>query len=115
MIWNVGLHGADHAKIIDRRTDFWKYFAHFNATLTAFAEGERRLHQIANFSIVGISFWSSPGHLLAIVSSECRFWVEGIYLRPASIHEEKNDILGLGKEMRLPWIKGTPRIGHETA
>jgi hypothetical protein len=115
MIWNIGLHGTDHAKIIDRRTDPRKYFTHFNATSAVFAEGERRLHQIPYFAVVSVGFWRSSRHPLPVVFGERWLGVEGIHLRPAPIQEEKDDILGLGTEVWFLRIKRTPRIGHEPA
>ena len=42
------------------------------------------------------------GQRLALILHEARFAVEGVHLRDASVHEEKDDALGSRAEVRLP-------------
>ena len=98
MIGDVGVHRADDAEVIGPVTDLGEDLAHFQAALPATAKFERRAHQAARLAL---GLRRTARHRLPVIARQHRFGIERIHLRHAAIHEEKNDALDLGREVRL--------------
>ena len=82
VIRDVGIHGANHAAIVNALTQFGENLADFDAALAAAMKLERRAEEAAGFAF---GFEVAGGHGLAAVLLEQRFGVEGIHLRRAAV------------------------------
>src|SRR5579872_949854 len=98
--------GAEHANIIDARTNRRKKIAHFDPALTVRPELPGRLHQSPDLAL-GERERPLKWQRLAMVFREFRFVIEGIDAGGPAMHEQKDDALGARREMgwtRLQWI-----------
>src|SRR5262245_44972130 len=96
VVWPIGVHGANHANIIDPLGQVGKDIADLNTALSILLKVEGRLHQIASASLcLRITAWSR----FAVILIEHWLRIESIDMgRPAS-HKEVNDMLGFRWEV----------------
>src|SRR5437867_3999562 len=97
MVGGIGVHRSNDTNIIDTLADMRKEFTYFDAALAIFFETERRAHQVAGLTL---GYRISTGHRLPMKLGQQGLRVKGVDLGWAAIHKEKNDVLGLGCEMR---------------
>ena len=106
MVGHIGVHATQHANVVDTFADIRENLADLDPRLPIFLELERRLHQVA-----GRPFGLDVGcrGLLTVILRQQRFRIEGIHLRRTTVHEEMNDALGFGLEVR--GFRGQRRTG----
>ena len=88
MIGDIGGHGADDAEVIGVLGGVMEEFADFEAAFTVAGEFEGRAEGGAGGSFC---FESVEGDRFAVLFREFRFWIEGVDLGGAAIHEEVDD------------------------
>jgi hypothetical protein len=99
VIPDVRMHGADDAEIVDGIAHSREDLRDRDSALAAAAKSKGRSHQGAR-GPVGPDL--GAGERFAVVASQRRFGVEGVDLGKTAIEEEKDDVLGPGREMRIP-------------
>ena len=104
VIGDLGMHRANHAKIIGMRPDAWKKLGDSESALAIFFKGKRRLHGHASGSL-GPEF---ERDFLAVVFRQFGLGVEGVHLRGATVHKEMNHRLGFPRSL---WSLGRERAG----
>ena len=101
MVRVVRFHGVDHAQIVDNRAGMRKKFAHLRAALAAWLEFPIGLFEkpleLAEFALPIID-----RDRFAMVGKELGLMIEGIDVRNAAGHVQKDDPLRFGGKMRLP-------------
>jgi hypothetical protein len=90
------MHGTNNADVVDAFSHLRKYFAHFDSALAVLFETERRAQQISGLAL---GFQVGRRHRLAVVLGKQRLRIEGINLRRPAVEEEKDDMLGFGREV----------------
>ena len=116
----VGEHGADEAEIVGALGDLGKQLADPQAGLPALLEFPvglfEKLHLAPVLLREGVEHFLR--HLIGrvVVGDELRFVVEGIHMRDAAAHVEKDHALGARREMRglgRERIVGRGRCGEQ--
>jgi len=97
VIGAVGVHGTDHADVVDALADIGEYLAELDAALSEFLELKWGLQQVAGFAL-GLQV--GGGHRLAVVLGEHRLGVEGVHLAWAAVEKQEDYALGFGGEVR---------------
>ncbi len=98
-----GVHAVQEAEIIDVAGHVRKQLGDPAAGFAVLGEFPGRLHDSLRriaFAGVGSLAGVVKRHLLAIVRGEPRLVVERIDLADAALHEQKDDALGTGSEVR---------------
>ena len=103
MIEGFGVHGTDQRDIIDAGADLREARGNFNAGFAVALELVRAAEQHG-----GVFLQKSKTNvlcegirqLLAVHLIELRFWIEKIDLAGAALHEKKNALLRLRREVR---------------
>ena len=96
MIGDVGIHRLQHAHVVDAPAQIREDLAHLRPALAVLLELEWRLHQIAGLALV---IGDGARQRLAVVLLQHRLVIEGVHLRRAAVHEQENNVLGLGLEI----------------
>jgi hypothetical protein len=104
VIWDVRVHRADDADVVDTASDLWKNLAHFDSGTAHSVECERGAHERAGLAF---RFFVGQLRLITVMLGEFGFGIERVDLRGAAIHEKMNQAFCAGPEMRLPWGKGS--------
>ena len=105
VVGDFGVDGADDADVVDALADVGEELADFDAALAVALELEGRLHEGAGLALVAEV---AAGHGLAVVLGEHGLGVEAVDVRQAAVHEEEDDVLCLGLEVR---VLDHPRAG----
>ena len=100
------VHRADHCDVVDATADVRKEVADFNAAVTVLPELPRRCQQVAGPSKLELRF--GERQWLAIHLCEFRLRVERVNMRHPAVHEQEDDPLRSGGEVRQP---GSERPG----
>ncbi len=98
MIWDIGVHRTDDADVIDAASHLRENLTDLDPRFAHRVEGERRTHQGACFAF---GFPVCQLGLISVMFGEFGFWVEGVDLRWAAIHEQVNQTFCLRAEMGL--------------
>ena len=99
----IRMHGADEAEVVDSLSDLRENLADLEARLAVALELPRTAHKGAA-GAVRPDF--GAGHGLAIVLGEGGLVVESVDLRHATVQKKKDDVFGLGREVRLAvWLR----------
>ena len=96
----VGMHRADHTKVVGETGCMRKEAADRQAALSVFHERERAFHQMPDRPIIGTDRDRAIDVGLAVEAIEGGFGIERVDVRRSSIHEQEDDVLGLGLEVR---------------
>ncbi len=109
MIRIVRVHGPQHADVVDVTTEVRQEFADRNSAFSARTEAVRRRKQAA-----GRPFRDQIGSLgsLAGVLCQCRFRIEQVRLKRASVHEQVDDAFRSRCEMAAGGSCPRCRIGE---
>src|SRR4051812_3437819 len=93
MVRLIGVHATQDAQVVGMARDFGEQFGDPLAALAVLSEAPRRAEQPRA---------GQPGARegLAVVGLQARLVVEGVNVRGAAFHAEKNDSLGAGWEVR---------------
>ena len=100
----------NHAQFI---RDIWKMLPELGHPVsrgTHLPETPERFHDVGPVRELDLSLLERKGFVMILV--EARLIVEQINVRRPPVHEEKNDPLGPGLEMRL--FRGKGRVNHST-
>ena len=97
VVGHVRVHAAEDADIVDALADFGEEFGHFDAGLPVLLELEGRPEEGRALAAGCLEF---VARLLAVLLREFGLGVESIDLARPAVHEEVDDALGLGGEVR---------------
>jgi hypothetical protein len=111
--WQLADHGTHDAEVVRHFGEMWEKFAHPQAALPALFEFPRAAKPDA--VRIGLSTFrdSTRADGFAFVLLEHGFRVEGVHMAGAAVHEAKDDVLRLRREMGAR--RGTGRSCKEAA
>ena len=94
--------------------DIWEYAADLKTALPVLPELERRLHQIADRPVVRTD-GEIPvvGH--SVILGQRRLRIVRVHLARGSVHEQKDHMLGFGREVRFPFHQKIRQLGRPGA
>jgi len=95
----VGMHRANHAKVVGMACGVGKEAADFESALAMLGELERRLHEMPDRAAIRADLRIALIRL-AVILFQSRFRIKGVHLARPAVHEEEHAILGFGREMR---------------
>gem|GEM_PF-5080447 len=106
------MHRADDRDVIDAAADVGKELADFGPAFAVRGEGPLWPLEkdplvtgtILDLGVIELQF-------LAMVAGQRRLGVEGVDVRHAAGHEQEDDPLGLGREMRLTGCQRVSLVG----
>ena len=110
MIRCVGMHRTNEAHVVDVLSGFGKDFTHFHATFTILLKrkwgGHRRSRMPFRRQLLIL------GERLAVILGQHWLRIEGVHLRGTAIQINMDDMLGLGRKLRLPGGQGRDQLGR---
>ena len=109
MVWDLRLHRANDGHVVDVACRLLEQVTHGNATFTILPETKGAFHRRAGATF---SSQAEVSNVLSVPLVECWFGVKRVDLARAAVHEQVNDMLGTGREMRRLGLKwGGAAIG----
>src|SRR5713226_6071628 len=106
----ISVERAEDAEIIRELGRVWKQAADLQAAFAVFLERKRRLHEVADRPAIGADRRITP---IRRAVEFCQGWLEikGVHLTGGAVHEQKNGVLGPGREMGFLRRKQVRRAG----
>ncbi len=105
------VHGLDEADVVDVLGDLGEQVADPGAALAVLLKAPGRLEQVEGFA--GYDLGAREGQGLAMVTLQERLVIEGVHLRRSAVHEEEDDALGAGGEVRLAHVEWAELFGSD--
>ena len=95
--------GAHDGEIVHVLRGVRKQVGHLYAGLTVLFEGALGAEDygVAKFAVLKIFVAEAVRRMLAVQFRQQRFWIVGVHLAGAALHEEGDDTLGAGGQRRL--------------
>src|SRR5882672_1699506 len=87
--WDIRVHGSNYSEVIDQLTELGKHFADLDSRTASGREFKRRSHGDT------ILAWNG----FAIILSESRFGIPGVYVRGSALGENMHDMFGFRRKM----------------
>src|SRR5688572_13586824 len=109
----IAYQGSDHAQVINARPHRGEQVTDFNATLAVVPESPGRFHEVS-YVAFGKSQGALEGERFAIVARQTGLGVKRIDAGWPSLHEQENNSLGSGSEVRRLGRKRIHRFGFGT-
>ena len=117
MIERVRVHGAHHAKVVGHLRSVRQIIRENHAALAVLLElaraGEHRRGRLDERELQVLRH--RRRQRLAVPFLQLRLRIEQIHLARAAFHEQEDDVLRLGREMRLPRSERIRRFGSAAA
>src|SRR5689334_25283946 len=99
MVHALAAHRADHAQVVGAGTYMREQRAYRNTALSIVLIFPERFYE-RSWLGVGEGQRTLDGKRLAVIPVQALLGIEGVDMRDASVHEQKNSAFGLGCEMR---------------